>query len=201
MAETPFFPERGSAVAAADPEEVGAGRERSLCQVRPGDEGLVELLVLGALRQDWPLAFAGGLARAGVSLLDGYARHTGDAQWLGRLVVDPGAGPLPDFAALLRAVPAPLATPTPRLLDFSLEWSTALGGVLHLEVHAWDGLGLLAGVLDCAARQGLRPEELLLETEGECAFHHLILVDARVGPPSRGQRAGLAGALEGLCNG
>jgi hypothetical protein len=155
--------------------------ERTRCRVLPGAEGLITVDVLGWLEPGWLQGFATGLYPLGVSLKEAYAREDLPGRWSARLHLEPPAGEtaaaqtIASLDALLHG-PAPgSSVPAPRLLDFSLVRGGEHGALLHLEVHAWEARGLLAGVLVETERVGLVPVELLLETEGECAFHQLVL--------------------------
>ncbi|MDJ0785259.1 MAG: hypothetical protein QNK05_00535 [Myxococcota bacterium] len=160
-------------------------------RVRPGDEGLHELCVLGTSSPDWPLELTRSMAQAGASLIEGHIKRgerfaerrvSPGGRWQADLVIDPGPNTglntAPDYGAVLTRPPVRDWTPTePRLIDYQLAFEGEHR--LHLEAHAWDALGLLAGVMERACADGLHIQELLLETEGECAFHHLVLVDPR----------------------
>ncbi len=153
---------------------IGRRGIRLLHRALPEGEGLVELLVLGSLPSRWPLALTGHLAGRGASLLRGHVTRGDAAGWEGRLVLDPRHGSLGDLdAALDRVVPRP-ATAAPRLIEVRIDPAHA-DAELHLEVHGWDAVGLLAGVLEQVACVDLCVEEMLLETEDECAFHYLRL--------------------------
>ena len=170
------------------------------CEATPQPGGLTQLALSGELPGDWTVRLTRALASRGISLVEGYARRFPGDLWISLLRLDPGyaAGPLPDFLALATEpwdVPIPW---TPRLLDFDLTESAALGGSLQLEVHAWDAIGLLATVLDRAGGAGLHPEELLLETEGECAFHSVVLRGAGGTAPAASARRRLARELQRL---
>lgn len=158
---------------------LGAAR----CRLEQGAEGWARLGVQGRLPRGWSVRLTGGLARRGVSLVAGHARrHAGDA-WRIELELDLGHADASsiDFLGLARGGDPGVPGPAPRILDFEL---FAQGETLHLEVHAWDGVGLLAAVLERVWGAGLRPDELLLETEGECAFHSLVLRDEHRAPPT-----------------
>ncbi len=141
---------------------------------RPGGE--LEVLLAGPLPEGWALSLTRALADRGWSLRNGYARGDAAAGWLAELEVVPdlaAEAASPDFLALALGGPPPLAPPVPRVLDFDLREADSFGGCLTLQVDAWDALGLLAGVLGEVDRAGLAPVEMILETEEDCAFHHL----------------------------
>lgn len=167
----------------------------------PHPAGGLHLQIGGPLPADWSLCLARALARDGASLHSGYARRGPDGAWLAELAIRPESD-LGAEALLVHATrpEPPLLRPDPRILDFELGESPAHGGSLALEVHAWDAVGLLAGVLGRARGHGLVPAELILETEQDCAFHHLALTGAD-GAPSRRQRRALSLALAGLLGG
>ena len=169
----------------------------------PQGQGLLDLQLSGCLPPDWSLRLARGLATRSIGLRNGYARRLEGEAWLARLELDHSrsGGPAPDFLALATACAPALASAAPPLLDLELAESADFGGCLHLEVHAWDAIGLLASVLGQVAAASLRAEELILETEGECAFHHLVLKGARGDAPAPAQRRRLRQGLEGLLDG
>jgi hypothetical protein len=162
-----------------------------------GPRGL-ELTLAGALAETWCLDFTRALAARGMNLLRGHA-HEGRGGWSARLEIDahPNDRSL-DFGRLLCEPVAPPLRCEPRLLDFELAFSPAHDGCLELEVHAWDSIGLLATLLGRARGGGLRPVELWLETEEECAFHRLSLRGIGGRRPALGQARGFARALERL---
>jgi hypothetical protein len=178
----------------------------------PGDDGRLELRVAGRLPRDWALRLAAALARRGASLLDGHGRRgparpgegrelpgaAGGGHWEVRLVLDPGGAARADLdVGALLAEPPGVAF-GPRLLDFTLR---GCADAAHLEVHAWDARGLLAGVLAEVEAVGLGVAELRLETEAECAFHHLVLEDPAGGAPDPARVEALARRLVPLCLG
>lgn len=163
-------------------------------------ERLLDLQLSGDLPAEWALHLARALACRGVSLLNGYARRIEEGIWLAQLDLDLGAGSRCelDFLGLLAGTAKPVRLPEPSILDFELRDSPALGGSFELRVDAWDAVGLLAAVLGRCAAAGLDPEEMILETEGECAFHHLTLKGRRGRRPARLQRLALERALAAL---
>lgn len=167
----------------------------------PRPAGGLHLQIGGPLPADWSLCLARALARRGASLHTGYARRGPDGAWLAELAIEAEPHPTAEELLVYATRPeAPLARPDPRILDFDLGESPAHGGSLALEVHAWDAVGLLAGVLGRARAHDLVPAELILETEQDCAFHHLALTGTDAAPSRRQRRAlslGLAGLLGG----
>lgn len=162
------------------------------------DGRLFELRVGGVLPDDWSLVFAGDCARRGHSLMRGYVRRELRGHWRGRLEIELAAASAGDAAPLPGSGGRALRPPwihAPHLLDFELEESHAFGGALELEVHAWEAVGLLYGVLSAAASLDLVAVELTLETEGDCAFHRLALVDRHRTPVSSRRRRALARRL------
>lgn len=173
---------------------VGGGPLHRVCLL---DEGLVELLVLERARSSassFPADLVRKLTHAGISLLEGrIVRHEG---WIAELVLDPGVNVCGDYASLLcSAPPRQCAWQDPRLIDYQLSMMGTSRELLQLEVHAWDGLGLLASVMARVVSCGFQIEELLLETEGECAFHRLILA----GDANAARAARLDRKLSGIC--
>lgn len=165
-------------------------------------DGIVHLRLAGALPDDWSLRFTRALAWRNLSLRSGRARRVETRHWIAHLELDlVYADAEVDFSEILelatRAEDLP-APPEPRILDFELDAPAYLAGGLRLEVHAWDALGLLAGVIERADRVGLHPEALLLDTEGECAFHELILRGADGAPASAEQHRALEAILAAL---
>jgi hypothetical protein len=159
--------------------------------------GRIDLHVSGALPPGWVLRLARGFAERRVNLLNGRARHLDEGIWNGALEVELGSADrrVPDFLALaLGEQGAGRYLPAPPLLEVAM-----VGGAhgLEVEVHAWDAVGLLASVLGHVEAVGLVPREVLLETEGDCAFHQLTLVDARGAAPGRSLRRALARRLAG----
>ena len=163
-------------------------------QLERREEGRGLLRLSGRLPRGWSVRLTRGLARHGVSLVSGYARRLQEEAWLVELELDLGhADPDGiDFLALARREEIVVGASTPRILDFELQRE---GDDLHLEVHAWDAVGLLAAVLERVWSAGLRPDELMLETEGECAFHSLVLRDLHRGPPAPSHERLLSRAL------
>lgn len=190
--------------AAAAGRESGAQSRlapRPWAAATPRPPGGLHLQLGGPLPADWSLRLARSLAGCGASLVSGYARRGAQGEWLAELEIESElalcAGELLERAVRPQAPPP---RPDPRILDFELGESPAHGGSLALEVHAWDAVGLLAGVLGRARAPGLVAAELILETEQDCAFHHLALVGTE-GAPSRRQRRELSLGLAGLLGG
>ena len=157
--------------------------------------GRVDLHVSGALPACWVLNLARGFAARRVSLQSGRARRRAEGIWSGALELDLGGAerPLPDFLALASGeLPVARWLPAPPLLEVAMAGS-ARG--LEVEVHAWDAVGLLASVLGHVDAVALEPTEVSLETEGDCAFHQLVLRDRLGAMPSRRQRRALARRL------
>jgi hypothetical protein len=169
-------------------------RELPLAHVARCAESRLELRLSGALPDRWPLHLAQGLAARRINLWRGHAARIAPRAWSARLEVEtPPEQPLPDFVDLaLGLEPAPVLAEPP-LLEATL--GRAPGGELELEVHAWDAVGLLAGVLRCVVGAGLLPTALALETEGDCAFHQLRLVGADGSAATRRQQRHLARRL------
>ncbi len=141
--------------------------------LRPGADGLRVLELAGSLPDDWCVHLTRGLAARNVGLVRGHARRAGRNAWAAELTlegVDEEA--LPDLLALAADSPHPLRQPIPALLDFELARE---GGTLHVEVEAWDAVGLLAAVLERVERAGLRCTSLEFETLGGLAFQALSL--------------------------
>jgi hypothetical protein len=161
---------------------------------------LLDLQLCGDLPAEWALHLARALASRGVSLLNGYARRIEEGIWLAQFDLDLGthAESEPDFLSLLAGSAEPPCFAEPPILEFELRDSPALGGCLEVQVDAWDAVGLLAAVLSRCAATGLEAEEMILETEGECAFHHLTLKSRRGRRPARLQRLALERALAAL---
>jgi hypothetical protein len=173
-------------------EPLGAERE---------DERRVALRARGRLPRDWALRLASALARRGASLLDGRGRRTSEAPeayWDVHVVVDPGGAGPADLDVVALVAEPPGAVSGPSLLDFTLR---GCADAAHLEVHAWDARGLLAGVLAEVEAAGLVVADLLLETEAECAFHHVVLEDPAGGAPDPARVEALARRLVALCLG
>ena len=174
-----------------------------LCHVAARRDRCVELRISGALPDAWPLRLARAFARRKISLCRGGARALEPGLWLARLEVDLGpSGELPNDVLQLALRPDGRAQPPePPLLDFSLTGTSVRGGRVELEVHAWDAVGLLATVLGRVEAAGLVPDEILLETEGDCAFHQLVLRGRDGGAPAPVERAALARSLSLLVRG
>lgn len=166
-------------------------------------DGLLEAQLSGMLPASWSLNLMRGLASRGLSVRDGYARRIEPGAWIAQLEIEAPAEALEATALLELATgrPARPTSPEPRLLDFELGDSPAHGGSLALEVHAWDAVGLLAAVLGRADAAGLVATELVLETEDDCAFHHLTLQSRGWSPPTRRERRALSLGLAGLLGG
>jgi hypothetical protein len=184
---------------------IASGLELRRCpqaHARGGREGCLELQLSGDLPEDWSLRLTRGLAARRVGVHAGYARLVEPGCWLAQLELDVANGGSGghDFLVLAMHFPTLPAGPDPRILDFELSESTSLGGSLELRVDAWDSVGLLAAVLGRAARAGLYPHEIILETEGECAFHQLNLKARGGARPARREGGLLARALEDLCD-
>lgn len=169
----------------------------SHCQLERREEAHALLRISGRLPRGWSVRLTRGLARRGVSLHSGYARRLEGDAWLLEFEVDLGhADPSSiDFLGIARGPDESVLPSEPRILDFSLETE---GEALHLEVHAWDAVGLLAAVLERVWGVGLSPDELIIETEGECAFHSLVLKDRHRAAPTIAHARLLARALERL---
>ncbi len=153
--------------------KLGASR----CRLEPADaEGRARLQLEGRLPRGWSVRLTRALARRGVSLISGQAKRRDEEAWVVGLELALGHadGQGLDFLELARREEGTPHLGEPRILDFQL---VAEREALHLEVHAWDAVGLLASVLERVWAAGLRPDELYLETESECAFHSLVLKD------------------------
>lgn len=149
----------------------------------------------GPLPTRWALWLARGFAARRVNLRNGHALALPRGRWIAQLEVELESGGRlpPDFLQLaLRDGGGPRLVEPP-LLDVSLGQDA--DGDLAVEVHAWDAVGLLASVLGRVDAVGLAPAEIVLETEGECAFHQLTLRDRAGGPASARQRRRLARSL------
>jgi len=157
--------------------------------------GRIDLHVSGALPRSWVLHLARGFAERRVSLLNGRARSLDEGIWVGALEIDLGSADraVPDFLSLASGEqPSGRLLPEPPLLEVAMA-EGARG--LEVEVHAWDAVGLLASVLAHVDAVGLVPCEVSLETEGDCAFHQLVLRDAAGAAPGRRGRRDLARRL------
>jgi hypothetical protein len=174
-----------------------------LCHVAARRGECAELRISGALPDAWPLRLARAFARRKISLCRGGARAIEPGLWLARLEVDLGpCGELPpDVLQLALRPDGRFQLPEPPILDFSLIGTSVRGGRLELEVHAWDAVGLLAAVLGRVEAAGIVPEEMLLETEDDCAFHQLVLRGRDGGAPAPALRAALARSLALLVRG
>ena len=197
MEEPDLHPETGGIhLAEAEPAEL-ALLGASHCQLERREESRALLRIGGRLPRGWSVRLTRGLARRGVSLVSGYARRVeGDAGLL-ELEVDlrhADASTI-DFLAVARNEEDSAPVSDPRILDFALQLE---GDALQLEVHAWDSVGLLAAVLERVWSVGLSPDELILETEAECAFHSLVLKDRHRAPPTPSHARLLARALKRL---
>lgn len=148
--------------------------------VQSKTEARIELRVTGCLPRDWSQRFAAGLARLRINLLSGYARRSERDDWIGAFEAElPLERPEALDLESLTQAPGPYgANPHASILDFRLQESTRLGGCLEVELAAWDSVGLLAATLESAHAAGLRPAELLLETQEGCAFQQLSLQTA-----------------------
>lgn len=169
--------------------------------VVPLGGGGADVQLWGPLRTAWSLHLSRALAQRRASLKRGYARRLEGSVWIARLEVALGPGGEPeatDFRALASKPVDGAGLPEPPVLHAELEPSDALGGALVAEVHAWEALGLLAAVLGRAAGCGLVAEEIELETEGECAFHRLLLRTPEAQAPTAGHRRSLARSLGDL---
>jgi hypothetical protein len=172
------------------------------CRSERRSDGLLELHCAGLLPADWTLNLARALAVRRASIRDGYARRTAPGIWLAQLgIEDGGRLRAPELRAMVTGAQPPLTSPEPRILDFELGRAPGHGGCLTLEVHAWDAVGLLAGVLGRARDAGLTAMELFLETEADCAFHHLALIGRDGAAPTRRQRRALRLGLSALLGG
>lgn len=185
-----------------DPAPVGVAREipvvqrpaeaRSipLAQVARRGEDRIGLQVSGALPATWVLNLARGFAERRVNLLNGRAEQIDHGVWNGVLEIDLGSAgrSAPDFLGLALGAPGTgRFLPEPPLLEVAM--ADGPRG-LEVEVHAWDAVGLLASVLNHVQSVGLVACEVLLETEGDCAFHQLMLREASGGlAPTRARRA------------
>lgn len=168
-----------------------------LCYVREQTGGQRRVELSGDLGPHWPLRLARAFAEHRVSLQSGFARRAESGVWLARLEVElprPDAT-TPDFLTFALQSGRGPARVDPPILDFDISRSASAPDVLELEVHAWDAVGLLAGVLHQIAESDLAPVELVLETEEDCAFHRICVGGKDGSQPTRRQRASLAGQL------
>lgn len=148
--------------------------------------GLKELCLEGVLPGGWLRRVTAGCAQRGISVTRGVATFGPDESCLACLELEfrrPSVDP-PDFLAWAVGRIDPPAAPLPKILDFDLVHDSVPTKGVFLEVHAWESVGLLAGVLEAVEAVGLVPVELFLETEEECAFHQLVLSRSDGGPAS-----------------
>ncbi len=159
-----------------------------------------DMKLTGPLPADWSVNLSRDFAARGVSLQNGYARRIDSDQWTVQLEVEQSLADSAGPEGLVRAIYSKVRPPVvePALLDCELRESKSFGGCLELEVDAWDAVGLLAAVLGCAASAGLLAVEMILETQDDCAFHHLGLKDRGDAVPSLRQRRALDRGLKRL---
>jgi len=165
---------------------------------RGGDR--IDLELAGCLPDAWAVRLSRSFAARGISLQSGYGRRVEPGRWQVRLElanVRRADSALDYLQLALRHEGGARFRERP-ILDFVLSRPAARGGSLELEVHAWDALGLLAGVLGQVAAADLVADEIGLEIEGECAFHSLILVSPSGSAPTQEHRRRLAAGLCGL---
>lgn len=162
------------------------------------EEDRIELELSGALPDAFFVSLSRSFAARGISLQSGYARRAEPGLWLARLELAgvPSPAPALDYLQLALRDEGGARPSDPPILDFVLTRPASRDGALELEVHAWDALGLLAGVLGRASAAGMVAVEIGLETEGECAFHSVALIGSDGSVPSSEQRRVLA---SGLC--
>ena len=165
---------------------------------REGDR--IDLELAGSLPDAWAVRLSRSFAARGISLRSGYGRRVEPGRWQVRLGLANvrRADSALDYLQLALRDEGGARFREPPILDFVLTRPAPRGGNLELEVHAWDALGLLAGVLGQVAAAGLVADEIGLETEGECAFHSLILVSPSGSAPTQEERRTLAAGLCGL---
>jgi hypothetical protein len=171
-------------------------------EIRRLREGRCDLQLWGRLQPGWSGSLAEGLAQAGLSLANGFARKIGPLRWLAELeleVTGAKSDPLTLDYLELAARPLPPGWRTPiQLHSYTLEPSEKHGGSLYLELTGADHVGFLGSLLTRFACLSLFPEELKIGTQEGRVHDRFFLTGIGRTPPLPAAREALAFRLRAL---
>ncbi len=159
-------------------------------EIRRAGEGLCSLQLWGRLRPSWSGSLAEGLANAGLSLTNGFARKIGPMRWLAEFDLD-SRGATQDPLALdyleLAGRSHGLAGGTPIVLhSYTVASSEKHGGSLYLEIGGSDRVGFLGSLLTGFAFLSLFPEEMKIATQAGTVHDRFFLTGiGRTSPPAQ----------------
>ena len=171
-------------------------------EIRRLRQGRCDLQLWGRLQPGWSGSLAEGLAQAGLSLENGFARKMGPMRWLAELELD-GTGAKSDPLALnyleLAARPLPPGWRTPiQLHSYRLDPSEKHGGSLYLELTGDDQVGFLGSLLTRFAFLSLFPEEMKIGTQEGRVHDRFFLTGIGRTPPLPSAREALDFRLRAL---
>ncbi len=153
-------------------------------EIHPLEGGRFHLKLWGKLPRGWADRLCRGLARSGLTVHRGFAKHGAGAEWIASFELERCRGGLDpmlvDYLALAVRVPSPSAPPPIALEHYHTEEGPEYGGCLRLEVVGPDQLGFLGGLLERLSFLGLVPEEMEVET-GPGGVHDRFLLRTRAG--------------------
>jgi len=171
-------------------------------EIRRTGEGFCTLQLWGRLRPSWSGSLAEGLADAGLSLLDGFARKIGPMRWLAEFSLDCKEAKVEPLALdYLELAARPHVSPgrTPIVLhSYTVASSEKHGGSLYLEIGGRDRVGFLGSLLTGFAFLSLFPEEMKIATRSGTVHDRFFLTGiGRTSPPPQA-RQGLEHWLRSL---
>ena len=180
------------------------GYEQRSYEIHPLEGGRYQLKIWGRLPRCWADHLCRGLARNGLGIVQGFARHGAEAEWIGSFELERtrrGVDPmLVDFLALALRPPSDVAPPPIAIEHYTIE--VAADGALDLELIGPDQLGFLGGLLERLSFLSLVPDEMKVET-GPGGIHDRFRLRMRDGgAPGVATARILAEILDGrLCTG
>lgn len=137
----------------------------------PKPSGTSVLNLSGDLKPGWLGRLSSNLSSSKISILNGTARKHSPLRWEAsfEVVPDPGSAvTFKDFnpLAAVSETAERAVTPSLKLSDYQLEYSTCHGGSIYAEISGADCLGFLYGILRIFSFYSLFPTELEISTKG-----------------------------------
>lgn len=183
--------------------QLGTSMERSY-EVHPIEGDRHQLRLWGSLPRDWADPLCRGLARAGVSIVRGFAKRGPDARWIASFELERqrrSTDPMTlDYLALAARTGRGAEPPAIAIDHYRLERRPEHDGSLFLEVLGPDQLGFLGGLLERLSFLSLIPVDMAVET-GPGGVHDCFFLRGADGTaPGAATRRILSEVLEGrLC--
>ena len=145
------------------------------------------VVVDGYLNSGWQSRLAGGLATAGLNIVEGFSASDGFGKWRGEFEFDRLVrSEDPERLDFMELVKSP-ALPGDGNIDIDaaqLTESIQYGGSLLLSVSGHDSIGFLSRLLSACEQFGLYPVELRFRTRAGKIDDLLYLKDAKWAPPA-----------------